>query len=685
LAVKKGKGTIRLALTTNSNTGYYELTTNKKGICITGASYKGVINGIATLRQLLPADIEVKKNINGVAWIVPYISIKDQPRFEWRGLELDVSRHFFTKNEIKEFLDVMALYKLNKFHWHLTDDQGWRIEIKKYPLLTQNGGWRTFNTQDEDCMKKAKQWDNPTLNLPADRMTVKNDKLVYGGYYTQDDIREVVAYATQRGIDVIPEIDMPGHSECAIKNYEGLSCFKKTTWRTFSSPMCPGKDRMLEFCKDVYKEVFDLFPYEYVHIGGDEVDMTDWKACPDCQKRMLDNGLKNEHELQAWFIKFMEKYFNEHGKKMIGWDEILEGGASPTSTIMWWRSWASDALTKSISNGNEVICTPNTAFYLDYAEDATSLSKIYDFRNIPGLQTEEQESKVKGVQGNIWTEVIPTRERMYFMTYPRAIAIAELGWSAKSTMDFEDFNARLLEQFKRLQKLNIPYRTPGLQGFYDVNVFTDKTAVNVTCTDADAVIRYTTDGSMPTEQSPLFKKGMTIDKSVDFTFRTFDYAGRKGETFPTKFLKENYAPAMDVASSKPGLTVAWHDYAGELCAEIENAPFKANYVTPEVMIPEGVKGNIGLIFTGYIRVPENGIYTFKLLSDDGSLLYLDGNLTLDNDGGHSPKEKIAQHAMRKGLHPIMVKYFDHNGGQLHMEVLDASGRRLNTTDLFVHD
>ena len=289
-----------------------------------------------------------------------------------------------------------------------------------------------------------------------------------------------------------------------------------------------------------------------------------------------------------------------------------------------------------------------------------------------------------GVQGNIWTEFIPSRERMFFMAYPRAVAIAELGWSNVKDMNLGDFNKRLIVHLKRLQKLNIPYHTPVLQGFNDVNVFVDKAKVNVSCSDPDAVIRYTTDGSFPNGQSPMYKAGMTVDSTTNFIFRTFDHAGRRGEMFRVQYLQEDYVPAVQVPAKLNGLSAAWHDYAGESCREIDKSPLKGNYVAKGVVIPEEVKGNIGLILTGYIDVPEDDIYTFRLLSDDGSLLYLDGKLMLDNDGGHAPIEKNTQHAMCKGMHKIMVKYFDHNGGVLKMTVLDSKGNPLDTQNLYWH-
>lgn len=675
--LKKGKGTIMLTLLSdNRKEGAYNLTVGKKGIHIDASSYQGVIHGISTLRQLLPEAIEAKTPTPNTLWKVPFVRISDSPRFAWRGMELDVSRHFFSKEEVKELLDLLTLYKINKFHWHLTDDQGWRVEIKKYPLLTQNGGFRTYNNLDSVCISRAQKEDNPQLYIPENKMRDKDGKRVYGGYYTQEDIKEIVAYAMQRGIDIIPEVDMPGHSLCAIENYNGLSCFPTTTWRTFSSPLCPGKDKVLAFCKDVWTEIFSLFPYKYAHIGGDEVEMVDWKNCPDCQKRIKDNNLKDEHALQSWFNKQMESFFHQHGKTLVGWDEILQGGASSSTAIMWWRSWAPNTVETSIKNGNQVICTPNVQFYLDYTEDETSIGKIYGFDPYPSMITPEQKDLVLGVQGNLWTEWVPTRERMLYMSFPRQIAIAELGWSDTSRRDIKDFNDRLHQHFVRLQHLHVPYRTPGLKGFYDKNVFIDKQEVNLTCSDPSATIRYTTDGTIPNHQSCIYQKGMTVDENTDFMFRIFDYAGNKGETYKAQYVKGTLMPAVQVDAIKPGLSVAWYDYAGEACRDIETAKHLGTFQVSDIVIPKEAKNNIGLIFDGFIRIPADGIYTFFLLSDDGSILEIDNQVVVDNDGGHSPKEKTGQHAMKAGLHKIHVRYFDHNGGMLRMKVCDANGNMI---------
>ena len=507
----------------------YTLISNPEKVSITGNTYRGVVAGIQSLRQLFPAEIESDKKVN-MSWGIPSVEIQDAPRFGWRGLMLDVSRHFYTKEEVMEFLDLMALYKFNKFHWHLTDDQGWRLEIKQYPLLTEKGAWRKFNNHDRDCIRYAAEQDNPDYEIPTDKIQVVEGDTLYGGFYTQDDVKEVIAYAQIRGIDIIPELDMPGHMLAAVSNYNGVSCFEETGWgSTFSSPVCPGKDSALEFCKNVYTELIELFPYEYVHIGGDEVEKTNWKKCPDCQERMKAHGLKTEEELQAWFIHEMEHFFNSKGKKMIGWDEIIEGGLSETATVMWWRSWEKLAPSKTINHGNNLIFSPNAPFYLDYAQDKKSVSNIYNYEPMKEVPDADKQHLVKGVQGNIWCEWIPTRERMHYMAAPRMLAIAELGWSANDRKDWNDFQVRMANQFGRLNVMDVQYRIPDLEGFMKSNVFIGEKKVEITCLDPSATIHYTTDGSIPTLESPKYDGNLVLTETTDLTLRVFRPTGyRKG-------------------------------------------------------------------------------------------------------------------------------------------------------------
>ena len=657
--------------------GSYKLESTPEYIRVEATDYSGIISAITTIRQLLPAVTEVQGEKQNYS--IPVVQIEDAPRFEWRGFMLDASRHFWNKKEVKHILDLMSLYKLNKFHWHLSDDQGWRIEIEKYPLLTEKGAWRKFNTQDRTCMARAKEEDNTDFLIPEDKIRIVEGDTLYGGYYTHDDIKEIVAYATQRGIDVIPEIDMPGHFLAAISQYPELACDGLIGWgEIFSSPICPGKDATLEFCQNVFKEVFELFPYEYVHMGGDEVEKANWKKCPLCQKRIRTEKLGSVEELQAWFVRDMEKFFLANGKKLIGWDEVVSDGLSSDAAITWWRSWAKDALPTATAQKQKVIACPNEYFYFDYAQDQNSVKKILAYDPCADERlSPEQKKYIWGVQANLWAEWIPTMKRIEYLIVPRMIALSEIAWAEPTAKPgLEEFYRQLVPQFKRMDVMRVNYRVPDLQGFYKVNAFIDETTVELTCPLPGTEIRYTTDGSMPTKESALYNGALEVGKTTDFAFRTFRPDGSPSDAVRTKYVKAPYAEAVTApAALQPGLKAVWHDFRGNLCADIDAAPVKGEYVVESVSIPEEVKGNIGLVLTGYLEVPADGIYTFALLSDDGSTLMLDGELLGDNDGAHSPVEIIVQKALKAGLHPIEVRYFDCNGGVLQVELVNEKGEK----------
>ena len=662
---------------TGGKSGSYKLQSTPEYIRVEANDYSGIISAITTIRQLLPAAIEVQGEKQ--TYSIPVVQIEDVPRFEWRGFMLDASRHFWSKDEVKHVLDLMSLYKLNKFHWHLSDDQGWRIEIEKYPLLTEKGAWRKFNEQDRICMARAKEEDNTDFLIPEDKIRIVEGDTLYGGYYTHDDIKEIVAYATQRGIDVIPEIDMPGHFLAAISQYPELACDGLIGWgETFSSPVCPGKDATLEFCQNVFKEVFELFPYEYVHMGGDEVEKANWKKCPLCQKRIRTEKLGSVEELQAWFVRDMEKFFLANGKKLIGWDEVVADGLSSDAAITWWRSWAKDALPTATAQKQKVIACPNEYFYFDYAQDQNSVKKILAYDPCADERlSPEQKKYIWGVQANLWAEWIPTMKRIEYLIVPRMIALSEIAWAEPTAKPgLEEFYRQLVPQFKRMDVMRINYRVPDLQGFYKVNAFIDETTVDLTCPLPGTEIRYTTDGSMPTKESALYDGALDVEETTEFAFRTFRPDGSPSDVVRTKYVKAPYVEAVTApAALQPGLKAVWHDFRGNLCADIDAAPVKGEYVVESVSIPEEVKGNIGLVLTGYLEVPADGIYTFALLSDDGSTLMLDGELLGDNDGAHSPVEIIVQKALKAGLHPIEVRYFDCNGGVLQMELVNEKGEK----------
>lgn len=671
------KGDIAIAV--QSQTDYYSMKVNKRGVMITAPTYEGIVCGIASLRQIID-----NRQIAAV-------EIKDNPRFNWRGFHLDCSRHFFTKPEILEVIDLMAMYKLNRFHWHLTDDQGWRVEIKQYPKLTEEGAWRTLNNQDSVCLKMAETENNPDMLLPEDRlrtfsMANGNEIKKYGGYYTQDDIREVVAYAKQHGIEIVPEIDMPGHMLAAIDCYDGLACFEKTGWgKVFTSPLCPGKDKTLQFCKNVWNEVCQLFPFEYVHIGGDEVEKDNWKACADCQRRIKDNNLKNEEELQSWFIHEMEKYLNSKGKRMIGWDEIIEGGLSKTSTVMWWRTWVPSAISEATAHGNDLIFSPVSPLYLSQKEQRTSMQEIYDYELMPNTLSNEQKKHIIGVQANLWGEWLPSRNRMLYMYFPRILALSELAWSQPELKNYDDFYNRLTSHFTLLHRLGVPYRTPSLDGFHNINAFTKNGTLTVTSKDPLATIRYTTDGTFPDNESPVYTKPIIVDETTHFIIRAFNPDGKPDEMVQADFIKQGLLePITEPEALSKGLVARWYDFAGTTCKNILQAKFNNDYIIDDVKIPNEVKGNIGLIINGYIRIPSDGVYTFALMSDDGSWLKIDGNMVVDNDREQSPHEMVCQQALKAGLHKIEVRYFDHNGGMLRLFINSPEGNRLQTENLYFH-
>lgn len=456
LAVRRGEGHISLLLqpAADPEDESYTLTVSSTRITIKAGTYRGVVNGISTLRQLLPDEIESREPVKGIRWTVPVVQVQDKPAYHWRGLMLDPSRHFYSVEETEQFLDHMALYKYNKFHWHLTDGVAWRLQINRYPLLTQRGAWREFRQDiDINCENRAKSENNPTLLIPQKYCREENGRRLYGGFYTQDDVRRVVRYAAIRGIDVIPEIDMPGHFWCGTQAYPLLSCGQDG-----NDPLCLGKDLTLEFCRNVWEEVFQLFPYEYAHIGGDEVDRSRWAKCPDCQRRIKALGLQGVEELQAWFTKDMEKFFNAHGRKLMGWDEILEGGVSRTATVYWWRGDHADVAQKSTEMGNEVVICPTTYCYFDYGQDDNTLKRIYTSDVIPADLTPKQLRLVKGIQSNAWGEFIPTVGRMQFMVFPRALAMVEKAWTPNEQQNWDNFSQRLQAHLHRLQAAGINYR-----------------------------------------------------------------------------------------------------------------------------------------------------------------------------------------------------------------------------------
>ncbi len=431
----------------------YALQVTPRQVVLSASQLPGFLHGMQTLRQLLPAQIMAGEIANGIDWTIPALHINDAPAFAWRGLHLDVGRHMFPIDFIKKFIDLLAFYKFNTFHWHLTEDQGWRIEIKKYPRLTEVGGYRAETVV-------PKNWD-------------QYDGVPYGGFYTQDEVRDVIAYAAERGIVTVPEIELPGHSVAALAAYPGLGCIGedyevRKTWGIAEDIFCAGKDEVFAFLQDVFTEVLELFPSEYIHIGGDEAPKARWKACPACQNRIQAEGLADEDELQSWFIRQMESWLNQRGRKLIGWDEILEGGLAPNATVMSWRG--SDGGIVAANAGHDVIMTPNTYCYLDYYQHEDTdreppaisailpLHQVYQFVVVPEQIAADKKHHILGGQGNIWTEYIPTSAHAEYMTYPRAIAIADVLWNHPEDRSYQVLVERLKRHLPHLDAIPVNYR-----------------------------------------------------------------------------------------------------------------------------------------------------------------------------------------------------------------------------------
>lgn len=435
----------------------YELAVTPAGVEIGASGKSGYFYGVQTLLQILPVEAYGRAGAAAPPAVLPCVKIVDRPRLAWRGMLLDCSRHFFPKDFIKSFIDGLAAHKMNTFHWHLTDDQGWRLEIKKYPKLTEVGAWRVD--------REDKNWNTRPPQQAGEKAT-------YGGFYTQEDVREIIAYAKGLCITIVPEIEMPGHCLSALASYPEYSC----SGGPFTLPpggvwpikdvYCPGNDATFAFLEDILTEVTDLFPSEYIHIGGDEVDKSTWKICPKCQARIQAEGLKNEEELQSWFIRRIEKFLNARGKKLIGWDEILEGGLAPNAAVMSWRGIEGGMAAARARH--TVVMTPTSHCYFDYYQGDPALepwaiggylplTKVYSYEPVPNQLSADEAPFVIGAQANLWTEYVPTPAHAEYMTYPRIAAIAEIGWSAKEGKNWDDFLGRMVKQFRRYDQMGVNY------------------------------------------------------------------------------------------------------------------------------------------------------------------------------------------------------------------------------------
>ncbi|QJB38045.1 family 20 glycosylhydrolase [Chitinophaga oryzae] len=638
----------------------YTLAVTPQQLQIGAKSPTGFFRAIATLRQLMPSTIEGRTTGNLRSVTIPAMQLKDNPVYSWRGMHLDVSRHFFSVGYLKKFIDLLALYKMNKLHLHLTDDQGWRIEIRKYPLLTTVGAWRELNNQDSVCMQKAKE--NPDMEIDQEHIIHKDGKTLYGGFYTQAQMKDIIAYAAARHVEIIPEIDMPGHMMAAIRAYPFLTCDGKSGWgKDFSTPICPCNESTFRFAEDVYTEIAALFPSKYMHLGADEVEKTSWAASPACAEVMKANNLKNVEELQSYFVKRMEKFFHAKGKVLIGWDEILEGGISPTAILMYWRAWVPDAPVKAARHGNKVIMTPGNPLYFDAQPDRNSLGNVYHFDPVPKGLTAEEAQSIMGAQANIWTEYIPSEKRADYMFMPRMTALAEVLWTHKQ--DYNSYLQRLNEQYARLDQLGVHYRLPDLEGFTEDNVFVDKGLLEVKAPLTGMTIRYTTDGTIPGLKSAVLPAALPVTAPQTFKLAAFSPMGNRGDIYTLRYRQEAYAKALAEKPADTGFRLAYFRGAFKTTAKIKATP-DSTLRTDNVIIPEGLGHGeaFGARLQGYFYAPETGIYSFYLTCDDGGMLYIGNKTVVDNDGWHAPLQKSGQIALEKGWHPLKVDFVEGGGG-----------------------
>lgn len=483
----------------------YRLEVNLKGVTVTAGTSTGLFYGLQSLLQLITS--------KGI----PQVTIEDEPRFAYRGMHLDVSRNFFPKEFVLKMIDLMAFYKLNNFHWHLTDGAGWRIQMDKYPRLTTDAAFR-------DKANWKEWWNSDRRFVP------EGTEGAYGGYYTKEDIREVVAYAKSKHIHIIPEIEMPGHSEEVFVAYPELSCSGKPY---VNSDFCVGNEDTFIFIENVLTEVMELFPSEYIHVGGDEAGKNAWKTCPKCKKRMQEEGLKNVDELQSYLIHRVEKFLNDNGRKLIGWDEILQGGLAPDATVMSWRG--EDGAIKAAKSGHDAIMTPGGYLYFDFYQadpktqpeaigGYTPVKRVYSYEPIPDTLTVEEAKHILGVQSNLWTEYIPDEKQVEYMLFPRLLALSEIAWSPKEVRNWENFKSRLNKHVQLLHSMDVNAfpLSYEIEATMKVDTLQQQIEVILDAEKYPAEIRYTTDGTVPTVESVLYTAPIIVKDSARIKAAIFE-------------------------------------------------------------------------------------------------------------------------------------------------------------------
>ena len=618
----------------------------------------GAFYGMQTLLQLLPAEVESPKVVKNIAWTAQACDIKDEPRYQYRGFHFDPCRHFYSVEEAKKVIDALSIFKINKMHFHLTEDQGWRIEIKKYPKLTEVGAKR-----------------------------IEGDGTEYGGFYTQEQIKEIVAYATERFIDVIPELEIPGHELAAIAAYPELACnttsiTPRIIWGVEDVVMCPGKEDMFTFLEDVIAEMVPLFPSKWFHIGGDECPKHSWENCPACQARIKELGLKDkpgqtkEQQLQSYVVERFEKVLAGYGKRIIGWDEILEGGLSPDATVMSWRG--TEGGIASALQGHDAIMTPSSdGLYLDnYQGDYkiepvaiggySTLERVYNYNpTADTLVVMKKDHHILGVQGNNWSEYIPTNEILEYRMFPRMVAVAEIGWTPLAKKDYKDFERRINNAYVRLDGHEINYHIPQPEqpnGSCNFVAFTDKATLEFKTTRPIKMV-YTLDGSEPNANSTEYTAPIEITENTLLKICSVLPSGKTSPIRNITVEKQTLSPATEVADAQPGLKMKM-TYGTYLNAkELEKATeWKELTIqnTRDIRSQEPTTEDMrsaklySAIAEGYFEIPEDGVYYFSSNNDE---VYVDGKLLINNA---NEVKRFSRHdssmALAKGLHSLKIVF-----------------------------
>lgn len=664
----------------------YRLLITPEQIMLSGKG-AGLFYGVQTLIQLIEA-----QKIETAGLSLPALQIVDYPRFKYRGFMLDVSRHFFSVEVIKKYIDLLASYKLNNFHWHLTDDQGWRVEIKKYPKLTSI----------------ASQRAQTVIGNYHDRTPQQFDNTPYGGFYTQDEVREVVKYATDRYVNIVPEIEMPGHSTAVLAAYPELSCDSANTykvaetWGVFHDIYCPS-DKTFNFLQDVLTEVMDLFPGKYIHIGGDEVPKDAWKKSVYCQKLIKDLKLKNEAELQSYFIQRIEKFVNSKGRSIIGWDEILEGGLSANATVMSWRGEAGGIA--AAKQNHDVIMTPASGgLYIDHLQGRpeleplgiggySPLSKIYSYNPIPAVLNADQQKFILGVQANLWTEYIASDNKLDYMALPRLLALAEVAWSVPANKNYLDFaNTRLPLSLARLEKMNFNFRVPPAIGLKDTVIFSDKLSVDLKPSVKGAKVYYSIDGYTPSDMSIPFtnplKYTIPPDQYRELKAIVITPTGKRSSIVRLLVYNKQPLPAITYTPIIKGVKYQLFSGSFSNLSQLNTsaALIDTGTVTSFNIMPfkKNMRG-FGLVYSGFIQIANDGNYTFSTSSANGSALLIDDLPVVENEDKHAVFEQSGSVPLLKGFHKITIKYVDTgiNGGfKVFMTNSDKQKIELTADNLF---